>query len=90
MALYMVLYIGWATPEFLPNTRHKSASLDGSEKLLAQVITDTVFVNLRYDTDEWVINRLHLPSKIPVIPARRKRCNPRADNWDFYNTRQPN
>jgi len=34
--------MGSATPEFLLNTPDKSATLDGSEKILRKVISDTV------------------------------------------------
>lgn len=36
-----------------------------------------------YHTDQYVSNRLHVPGKIPVIPPRGKRCNPRADDRGF-------
>lgn len=44
--------MGWATPEFLLNTRTSHVYIDISEKLLLKVIADTVLVNLGYDTDK--------------------------------------
>ena len=43
--------MGWATPEFSLNTSDKSATIDGSEKLLRKVISDTMVADRGYHTD---------------------------------------
>ena len=60
------------------------------KKLLCKVTSDTLFVSMGYHTDQQETNRLHVQGKIPVIPPKRKRCNPRADDRDLYKARQRN
>jgi hypothetical protein len=62
--------------------------LDRSEKLLSNVIADTVIAHREYHTDQYVSNWLQVQGKIPVIPPHRKPCNPRADDRDFYKAHQ--
>lgn len=63
------------------------SDLDGADKLLPDVVADTVLADKAYDADERVIQSLEAQGKTAVIPPRRNRKHPRQYDKDLYKAR---
>jgi transposase len=68
-------------------TPGQACDLDGADKLLPDLIADTVLADKAYDADERVIELLKAQKKTAVIPPKRNRKILRAYDRELYKAR---
>jgi transposase len=68
-------------------TPGQACDLDGADKLLPELVADTLLADKGYDADERVIDRLKAEGKTAVIPPRRNRTTLRTYDTDLYKAR---
>lgn len=68
-------------------TPGQACDLDGADKLLPDLVADTVLADKAYDADERVIEPLQAQGKTAVIPPKRNRKHPREYDKDLYKAR---
>jgi IS5 family transposase len=59
-------------------TPGQACDLDGADKLLPDLVADTVLADKAYDADERVIELLEAQGKTAVIPPKRNRKQQRS------------
>jgi transposase len=65
----------------------QACDLDGADKLLPNLVAETVLADKAYDASERVIERLEAQGKTPVIPPRRNRKQQREYDKALYKAR---
>ena len=68
-------------------TPGQACDLDGADKLLPDLVANTVLADKGYDADKRVLDQLQQQGKTPVIPPKRNRTTPRAYDKDLYKAR---
>jgi transposase len=68
-------------------TAGQASDLDGADRLLPDVVADTVLGDKGYDADARVIELLEDQGKSAVIPPRRNRKHLREYDKDLYKAR---
>ena len=68
-------------------TSGQASDLEGADKLLSDVVADTVLGDKGYDADARVIEPLQAQGKTAVIPPRRNRKHPREYDKELYKAR---
>jgi transposase len=68
-------------------TSGQASDLEGADKLLPDVVADTVLGDKGYDADARVIEPLQAQGKTAVIPPRRNRKHPREYDLELYKAR---
>ena len=68
-------------------TPGQTCDLDGADKLLPDLVADTVLADKAYDADERVIEPLEAQGKTAVIPPKRNRKHQREYDKELYKAR---
>ena len=68
-------------------TPGQACDLDGADKLLPDLVADTVLADKAYDADERVIEPLEAQGKTAVIPPKRNRKHQREYDKELYKAR---
>lgn len=68
-------------------TPGQACDLDGADKLLPDLVADTVLADKAYDADERVIELLEAQGKTAVIPPKRNRKQQREYDKELYKAR---
>lgn len=68
-------------------TPGQACDLEGADKLLPDVVADTVLADKAYDAEDRVIQLLEAQGKTAVIPPRRNRTHPRQYDKELYKAR---
>jgi len=68
-------------------TPGQACDLDGADKLLPDLVSDTVLADKAYDADERVIEPLEAQGKTAVIPPKRNRKHQREYDKELYKAR---
>jgi transposase len=68
-------------------TPGQACDLDGADKLLPDLVANTVLADKGYDADKRVLDQLQRQGKTPVIPPKRNRATLRAYDKDLYKAR---
>ena len=68
-------------------TPGQACDLDGADKLLPNLVADTVLADKAYDADKRVIEPLAAQNKIAVIPPKHNRKHQREYDKELYKAR---
>ena len=68
-------------------TPGQACDLDGADKLLPDLVADTVLADKAYDADKRVIESLQALGKMAVIPPKRNRTTLREYDKQLYKAR---
>lgn len=68
-------------------TPGQACDLDGADKLLPDLVADTVLADKAYDADKRVIEPLQAQGKTAVVPPKRNRTTPREYDKELYKAR---
>jgi len=74
-------------PLSFPLTPGQACELDGGDKLLPDLVADTVLADKAYDADERVIELLEAQGKTAVIGPKRNRKQQRQYDEELYKAR---